>query len=110
MLESEAANLDPILADLNREIQELRQKRLNHTLMKSSLLQDGEDDSDKEDNFEAVLLAETLISELDSPSAPAEADIAEKETEDQSKSQEIQDEMLTEKNNDKENEQEKSEN
>ena len=50
--------------------------------MKSSLLQDGADDSDKEDNFEAVLLAETLISELDSPSAPAEADTAEKETED----------------------------
>ena len=49
--------------------------------MRSSLLQDGADDSDKEDNFEAVLLAETLISELDSHSAPVDTEKAKKETE-----------------------------
>ena len=55
--------------------------------MRSSLLQDGADDLDKEDNFEAVLLAQTLISELDSPSAPAVNDEAEKGIEeDKSKS------------------------
>lgn len=70
-------------------------------MMRSSLLREDSDDldeGDKEDNFEAVLLAETLISELDSPSAaaiPAES-TSDIESKDRQKPKKIHDEMLTE--------------
>ena len=55
---------DPFLENLNKEIAELRERRITHNLNKQRML----DDDDLEDDFEAVFFTETILGELGSSS------------------------------------------
>lgn len=61
--EAEAED-DELIKNLQKEIEELREKRLNHEFFKKNTLED----EDEEDNFETAFFAETLLGELGSSS------------------------------------------
>ena len=52
---------DSYLDDINKEIRELREKRLQHNTFTSKIHSDDEDD-----DFETAMFAETLLGELGS--------------------------------------------
>jgi hypothetical protein len=58
--------MDPILDNLNKEIAELRERRITHNLNKQRFL---EDDEDLDDDFEAAFFTETILGELGSSSS-----------------------------------------
>ena len=57
--------IDPILDDLNKEIAELREKRITHNLNKQRILDDDEFDEEFADAF----FTETILGELGSSSS-----------------------------------------
>ena len=76
--------MDPILDNLNKEIAELRERRITHNLNKQRFL---EDDEDLDDDFEAAFFTETILGELGSSSSShknrPQIDIDDDEDEDQ---------------------------
>ena len=57
--------MDPILENLNKEIAELRERRITHNLNKQRLL----DDDELDDDFEAAFFTEQILGELGSSSS-----------------------------------------
>ena len=55
---------DELIKNLQKEIEELREKRLKDDFFKKNTLEDD----DEEDNFETAFFAETLLGELGSSS------------------------------------------
>ena len=60
---------DELIKNLQKEIEELRAKRLNHDFFKKNTIDDDEDD-----NFESAFFAETLLGELGSSSGSHKGD------------------------------------
>ena len=57
--------MDPILDNLNKEIAELRERRITHNLNKARLL----DDDDFDEDFESAFFTEQILGELGSSSS-----------------------------------------
>ena len=57
--------MDPILENLNKEIAELRERRITHNLNKQRFL----DEEEFDDDFEAAFFTETILGELGSSSS-----------------------------------------